>query len=171
MLKSEQLPQQSSRLHSSVVSCRPPFFGPRHITANDQTESTMLSRKLTIKFPIVSARRRSLWRSSRVFELCERLQSCPSSEPLERHLDINSSLLGGPGRVRPIHAPASEGIEPIECRCHEKFASWEGIFTTYVIELDIPHALPLRLPNARRSCASLMVCILFRHRRKDEGEA
>ncbi len=152
-LKSEQVPQRWSRLHWSVASCSPPIFeSHHHAVAGDRTKLTMVSRKLGVRWAaMLSARllRRPALRSSKVFELCEHLQSCPGSEPLQRHLDIKRSLLKRTGRVRPVHASASEGVELSDRRRREKFASY---FMTYVIQLDITHVLPLRLPTPRRFC-------------------
>jgi hypothetical protein len=86
-------------------------------------------------------------KSFRLLQLRECLQPCASSEPLQSHLRINSALLKGTRCVRPIHASASEGVELSDRRRCEKFASWERVFMTYVIQLDGAHVLPFRLPT------------------------
>jgi hypothetical protein len=67
--------------------------------------------------------RGSALRRSRVFQLRECLQPCPSSEPLQCHMDIKGSLLKRTGCSCPIHASASEGKELSDRRRCEKFAT------------------------------------------------
>ena len=128
-LKSEHLLQQSARLHSSVVSCR--------------TSSWQMRTELNWRDVNTRCRRRPALRSS-ILQLRQGLQSCACSEPLQCHLDIQRSLLERTGRLRPIHASASEGIELRDRRRCKKLAPWERVIMTYVIQLPVAHALPLR---------------------------
>ncbi len=128
------------------------LWSDHHANAGDRTKLTIVSRNLGVKWAaMLSARRlrRPALRSAKVFELCERLQSCPGSEPLYRHLDIKRSLLKRTGRIRPVHASASEGVEPSDRRRRQKLASCERVFMTYVI-IGASHDLQKRIAKERR---------------------
>jgi hypothetical protein len=75
------------------------------------------------------------------------------------------------GGIRPIHASASEGVELRDCRRCQKLAPWEGISRTYVIQPQLAHALPLRLPIPAFLIILPVFSSLFRDRRKDDGDA
>jgi hypothetical protein len=157
-LKSEQLPSDLRGFFRRWRHSGPPIFVSRQARCQPAALNARLLRGAAL-------------RRSSFCKLRERVQSCAGSEPLECHSAIKCSLLKRPRCVRPIHASASEGVEPSDRRRCEKFASWERVFMTYVIQLDVAHVLPLRLPTPRRFGLPLALTSLFRHGRKDDGEA
>src|SRR6201987_53262 len=85
----------------------------------------------------------------RIFKSQKRLQSGPSSKPLQSHLHMNRSFLKQAGGVGPLHAAASEGVELSDRRCCEKLVARGRVLMAYVMQRDVAHVLPLRLSPRR----------------------